>query len=169
MRRRVAALLLLAAACAPRTPATDAAAVPAADAAASEQVVVTLERGPCYGACPVYSLAIAAGGEVRFQGTRHTARLGEATRRIPPARVDSLLGELKAGGYLDFADVYEPGTPGCGRAATDLPSVTTSVVIDGGRKEIRHYYGCEDAPRALTALERRIDAVAEAAEWVGVR
>ena len=171
MSRLRGCLVLLAMGCVPRPSGESAeSAAPAGDvAAAPDSVAVTLERGPCFGACPVYSLTISTAGEVRFTGTRHTAQAGEATRRIPPARVDSLLAELKEGGYLDFADVYEPGAPGCGRAPTDLPSATTSAVLDGRRKEIRHYYGCPDAPQALVRLERRIDEVAESAPWVGPR
>ncbi|HEU5041658.1 MAG TPA: DUF6438 domain-containing protein [Gemmatimonadales bacterium] len=174
MRPRVVGPLLaglsLAAACMPRPAGTAAdSAAPAAAAARADSVVVALERGPCFGACPVYSLTITAGGQVRFVGTRYTAQAGEATATIPAERVDSLLTELGEGGYFEFAEVYEPGAPACGRSATDSPSATTRVVLDGRTKEIRHYYGCSDAPRSLVALERRIDEVAGSARWVGPR
>jgi hypothetical protein len=165
-----AAALLLFAACVPRPSGSSGdAAAPAAAAAEADSVVIALDRAPCFGTCPVYGLTISAAGVVRFTGKRHTAHVGEATARIPAARVDSLLRELGDGGYFDFADVYEPGTAACGRAATDSPSATTRVVLSGRRKEIRHYYGCDDAPQALVALERRIDEVAGSARWVGAR
>ena len=160
--------LLLAAGCVPRpSGGADEPATPAAEVARADTTVVSLERGPCFGTCPVYRVTISGTGAVRFTGTRHTAQSGEATDTIPLARLDSLLGELKGAGYLDFADAYEPGTDTCGPTATDLPSATSAAVLDGTRKEIRHYYGCSEAPQELVRLERRIDEVAGTARWIG--
>ena len=66
-------------------------------AAAAEAPVVTLERTPCFGTCPVYQVSIMRSGAVRFLGKQHVTRQGEAMAEIPPARVDSLLRQLEAG------------------------------------------------------------------------
>jgi len=170
MTRRSAAFVLLATlGCAP-PPAGDAGGSPApagAQAERTDSAVVTLERTPCFGACPVYSLTISGTGVVRFAGTRYTAHVGEASAEIPPALVDSLVAELRQGGYFGFADAYVVNAPACGRYATDSPTVITSVADGGERKEIRHDYGCGDAPPALARLERRIDEVAGSARWTG--
>jgi hypothetical protein len=81
--------------------------------------------------------------------------------------VDSLVEELRQGGYFEFADAYVVDAPGCGRYATDSPTVITSVAAGGARKEIRHDYGCGDAPPGLGALEKRIDEVAGTGRWTG--
>ena len=162
-------LLLAAAACAPR-PAGEGNGAPEPDAAVAardDSTLVTLERTPCYGACPVYTVSISGTGAVRFVGTRFTTQVGEATAEIPPARVDSLVEELRGGGYFELADAYVAESPECGRYATDSPTVITSVFADGVRKEIRHDYGCGGAPPALALLEQRIDQVAGTARWTG--
>jgi hypothetical protein len=162
------ALTLLLTACAPHG-SDPAAGAPATTVAGGEQVdsvLVTLERTPCFGTCPVYSVWISGSGDVRFVGRRFTADTGEASASIPAARVDSLVAELRAGGYFDFDSAYVHGAPGCGRYATDLPSVITSVSTGAERKEIRHDHGCGEAPRALTGLERRIDEVAGTRQWI---
>ena len=164
----VRAMLVLAAAltaCARREPAS--APVPDAGPGAAEAPVVTLERTPCFGTCPVYRVAISRGGEVRFNGTQHVAHTGQATATIPPARVDSLLIELEAAGYFEFADAYVMDSPACGMYATDSPTVITSVTRDGQTKTIRHDRGCSAAPRELSRLEQRIDEVAGTARWTG--
>jgi hypothetical protein len=148
-----------AAACAPRQPATADAASPAP--------VVTLERTPCFGTCPVYSVAISASGIVSFEGTTHVTKQGGAMAEIPAARVDSLLRELEAAGYFDFADAYVMDSPACGQYATDSPTVITSVTAGGRSKTIRHDYGCFAAPAELARLERRIDEVAGTGRWTG--
>jgi hypothetical protein len=135
--------------------------------AASEPPVVTLERTPCFGTCPVYQVAISRSGVVRFVGKHHVTRQGEATAEIPAARVDSLLRELEAGGYFGFADAYVMDSPACGRYATDSPTVITSATAAGRTKTIQHDYGCDAAPQELGRLERLIDEVAGSSRWVG--
>lgn len=136
-------------------------------AASPDSLLVTLDRGPCFGTCPVYSVTIDGKGNVGFEGRRFVSHQGRATARVPAARVDSLVAELRAGGWYGFAESYLPDAPACGRYATDSPIVETSVTVAGETRRIRHDYGCSAAPAALARLERRIDEVAETARWIG--
>ena len=159
-------VLLAAAACARSAPDR-----PVADSGTgvgqADSTAVALERGPCFGACPVYRVTIAPSGAVRFEGRRFVRDSGTVTGAIARAAVDSLLAELAAAGYFEFADRYVPGEPGCGPVATDLPTVITEVATAGRTKRIEHYHGCADRPAALPALERRIDDVAGTDRWTG--
>jgi Domain of unknown function (DUF6438) len=159
--RLFAAVLVAVTACSRREPAP--AAVPESGPA------VTLERTPCFGTCPVYTVAISRAGEVTFNGKHHVADTGQATATIPPERVDSLLGELEAAGYFGFSDAYVMGSPACGMYATDSPTVITSATRDGETKTIRHDRGCSAAPAELSQLEQRIDEVAGTGRWIGRR
>lgn len=158
-------LTLLAAACAPRTPP---AAEPAgAPVASDDAVVVTLERTPCFGTCPVYTVSISESGLVRFNGKHHVTQTGEATATIPAARVDSLLEELEEAGYFELPEAYVMDAPACGMYATDSPTIITSATRGGVTKSIRHDRGCQGAPAGLSRLEQRIDEVAGTARWTG--
>jgi Domain of unknown function (DUF6438) len=141
---------------------------PGADPAAAEGHI-SLERRPCFGACPVYTVTLERSGAVVFQGRRFVADTGTFTASIPAARADSLFRELDAAGWFAFADRYGMGEPGCERFATDLPSVVTEVRMDGRAKRVEHDYGCTGAPAKLEALERRIDEVAGVGRWTGGR
>jgi hypothetical protein len=169
--RRPFALVFLAGltACSPRPQGAGPPPAPYGEpgAAASEPWVVTLERTPCFGTCPVYQVAISRSGAVRFVGRRHVTREGEAIAEIPAVRVDSLLRALEAGGYFGFADAYVMGSPACGQYATDSPTVITTAITAGRTKTIRHDYGCNAAPRELGRLERLIDEVAGTSRWIG--
>jgi uncharacterized protein DUF6438 len=165
----VVASASLAAACArPASPGASAAgpATAAGQAPADSAVRVRLERGPCFGTCPVYSVTLDGSGAILFEGRRFVADTGISTGSVPPARVDSLVAELAAGGYFELADRYRAGEPGCERYATDLPSVITEVRAGGRSKRIEHDHGCMEAPEALTVLEGRIDSVAGVARWI---
>jgi hypothetical protein len=154
----------LAVACAPAPqPSADAASRPVPTAPES----VTLERGPCFGTCPVYVVTLGRDGSVRFEGRRFVADTGISTGTVPPARVDSLFPELQSAGYFEFADSYRSGDAVCRRYATDLPTVITEVRLDGRVKRIEHDRGCAEAPAVLSQLENRIDDVAGVARWVG--
>jgi hypothetical protein len=155
----------LAGACTRPSPGGGAAnARPAPDAAGINSV--SLERRPCFGTCPVYTVHIDGSGAVRFEGRRFVADSGTSSRTIPKASVDSLLTELDAEGYFGLADRYAAGQPGCGRYATDLPTVVTEVQVAGRAKRVEHDHGCAEAPEVLGHLERRIDEVAGVARWV---
>ena len=149
---------LLAAAC-----ARASSAAPDGGAASS----VLLERRPCFGTCPVYTVTVDGSGSVRFEGRRFVADSGTSTATVPKARLDSLLAELESAGYFGFAERYGMDQAGCGRYATDLPTVVTEVRIHGRVKRVEHDHGCADAPEMLDSLERRIDEVAGVSRWVG--
>ena len=160
MARALVLAAVVVAACSRRE--AEPAAAPAAGPA------VTLERTPCFGTCPVYTVAISRSGEVTFDGKRHVrpGRPGDGDDTAGE-RVDSLLAELEAAGYFELADAYVMDAPACGMYATDLPTVITSAVRDGETKTIRHDRGCSAAPSELSQLEQRIDEVAGTGRWVG--
>jgi hypothetical protein len=165
---RAAALVLLmhASACAPRqtagtpeqsSPAQNRTSVPA----------ITLERTACFGRCPVYRLAVSPSGVLTYEGTANVRRIGTATGQVSADRVTALVSELERAGYFSFANRYSSAEATCGRYATDLPSVITSVTLQGRTKRIEHDHGCGAAPGALTVLEQRIDEVLESSQFTG--
>jgi hypothetical protein len=143
------------------------AVAPAPDGSGADTApVVTLERTPCFGSCPVYRVTISRSGLVRYEGKRFVADSGLDTARISSDSVAGLLSELQKGGYFEFDERYVSGAPACGLYATDLPSAITSV-DDGSRsKRIQHDHGCNEAPHALAGMENRIDQVAGTSRWI---
>ena len=81
---------------------------------------VTLERGPCFGTCPVYTVTLDRAGNVRFEGRRFVADTGVATATVARAQVDSLFAELETVRYFDLADSYRSGDARL-RALCDRP------------------------------------------------
>ena len=155
-------LLVTMAACGPRAPQP-----PEPDAASASGTVITLERGPCFGTCPVYRVSLLGNGTVQFEGMRFVNRVGADTSRVAPEAVDRLVRSLDAGGFFALADAYVSDAPACGLYHTDAPTVTISVQAPGRTKSVRHDHGCRDAPDQLTSLEHLIDSVAGTARWTG--
>ena len=125
------------------------------------QTVVTLERGPCYGTCPVYKLTLYDSGKVVFEGKDHVRTRGTQTAAIGRERVAELVAEFEKLGYFSFKDRYTA------RHITDMPTAVTSVQAGRKVKRIEHYHGDSSAPKILTALENEIDAAAGSNRWIG--
>lgn len=138
-------------------------------AAAMENVEISMQRLPCFGTCPVYSVSIRGDGTVTYNGEQHVLTRGEATRTIDVADVAALLRRLEDGGYFTFADNYTMNAPGCGMYHTDAPRAITVVTTAERTKRIEHDFGCNGAPAALRRLQDAIDRTAGTARWIGPR
>lgn len=162
MRRLVFATVLLVQACASRHDMT-----PAGGSEAGAQPVVTLERGACYGSCPVYRIWVSADGVVGYEGKAHVRQLGTASGKVGIDQVQALLDELDRAGYTSLAASYTSGQPACGRYSTDSPSAVMTVRLHGKSQTVEHDYGCRAAPGSLVAMEQTIDRMLNSSQWTG--
>jgi Domain of unknown function (DUF6438) len=127
---------------------------------------VRLERGPCFGTCPVYVLDVDSTGRVQFEGRAHVRVLGTASHMIGKDNFRAIAARLVEAGFPSWQASYLGGGQHCGNYATDLPVVILSATIDGVPKRVAHDYGCSGAPRALRELHRMIDSVANSPNWM---
>lgn len=130
-----------------------------------DDVVITLDRGPCYGTCPVYGLTVLGTGLVRYAGRAHVGTTGADSATISVGDVERLLVEFERVGYDTLPARYSYGEPTCSTYVSDAPSAVTSLRRAGAFWRVEHDYGCAAVPRALTALERLIDQVAGSERW----
>ncbi|HXM50709.1 MAG TPA: DUF6438 domain-containing protein [Pyrinomonadaceae bacterium] len=137
-------------------------------AAQDQTGLITLERGVCFGTCPSYIVTLAADGTVTWEGRDFVKTKGKATAHIKPEAFNKLVREFERIKFATLDDKYQPGTPGCGPSATDMPSAQTSINLNGKTKSVLHYYGCRDSEvlRTLTALEHKIDEVIDTEKWI---
>jgi hypothetical protein len=124
-----------------------------------QSVIIHLERGPCYGTCPVYGATVSGDGTVRYDGKDHVRVKGSQTAVIAPEAVKSLVGEIKRSGFFSLNDAYTEVS------ITDAPSAILYVATDGKKKQVRHYLGDFKAPKILQVLENRIDELAGTGRW----
>ena len=123
---------------------------------------IEYETGPCFGACPVYRIALNADGSGLFEGRNATAVMGERSFRVTPEQYRAFAARLSP--YQpEEAERRYSGPPLCAQMATDLPSVTiTWHRPDGGSRLLYFYYGCDmERYRAMAeALRSAPDALA---------
>ena len=169
MRHRATALVVVTAlACGGGAEPPGEAAPPSAGRAspsAQATLRITLERGPCYGRCPVYQVTLMGDRTIAYEGIRFVVHEGPVTDRIPVERVEELTRAFGDAGFSALEDRYVSGVPACGRHATDLPVVVTSLTRGSDTKRVEHDHGCLGAPRELAALEDRMDEVTRSWRW----
>lgn len=125
--------------------------------------VITLERTPCFGTCPVYTVTIFEDGTVIYEGNRFVSVTGKQTGEIPPETVAAMLTAFKDVGYFDWNEAYDL------QDVSDLPTVITSVMSADVTHRIAHYTGDHTAPLALSFLEQWIDEMTNTPLWTGVQ
>ena len=112
---------------------------------ALESETIRYETGACHGTCPVYAVTIAPDGEGTFEGKRFTTVAGTRTFQASAAAYHLFAARLAPYRPHGSETIYQPGTPDCRNAPTDLPSVdVTWSEASGGRQHLAFYYGCGD-------------------------
>ncbi|MDQ4123003.1 MAG: DUF6438 domain-containing protein [Acidobacteriota bacterium] len=122
---------------------------------AAPEILITIERGACYGICPIYSAQISGDGTVVYNGIENVKVKGKRQFKIPKTKVQELVKAFESINYFSLKDQYD--TDERGMRVADLPPVTTSISLKGKTKKVVHNYG---APKALRELEDKIDQAA---------
>jgi hypothetical protein len=124
---------------------------------------VTLERGACFGACPIYTVTVRGDGSVTYSGERYVAVTGDQTAKASTDGIRRLAQEIHDIDYFSLANEYP-----CG--ATDIPTYITTVTLNGETKSISACSGSggnlSNTPLELHKFEDLIDVVAGTAKWI---
>lgn len=145
-------------------PPSSSAAAPALSAGAR---LVTLERTPCYGTCPVYNVTLMSDGNVRFEGIRNVSAIGMTTWRVSADSAAAIFRFADSVQFASLADRFDFGEPGCSPYIADLPGFAVTVESAGVPKRVYADGGCPNIPRALAALPPLIDRLARVESAVG--
>ncbi len=122
-----------------------------------DSLFASIKRGYCYGTCPVYEMNIYNSGFVTYNGIRNLKLLGRYTATISKEQMIRFFDVVNETGYLQMEDEYD--NPGI----SDLPETTTSVVVNGTRKQVRRRYGY---PKSITVFEKEFDDLIESENWL---
>ena len=122
---------------------------------------ITYETGPCFGACPVYTLTVRSDGTGIFEGRRFTGVEGTRPLTFTPAQYAEFRRRLEP--YRPVGERRLTAGPECnGRVATDMPSVEVTWTAKGPGSRLYAYFGCDMEGNAtmFEALRRAPEALA---------
>lgn len=119
---------------------------------------ISLERTPCFGLCPTYTVKLRSDGSAEYYGQANVERVGSHTGTLDPEFFQRLSLVALDIEFFEMADAYD-----C--LVTDNPTVYVSIVREGVRKTIRHYAPFHTGPPRLRLFEEHVDDHADRIEW----
>ncbi len=121
---------------------------------------ITLERGPCFGECPIYKVEVRGDGNVLFNGEGFVAISGHHRATISHAAIERLVDAFREVHFLSLLNAYSAGI-------TDGSAIQISISFDGQKKVVRDYFGIEAGmPKKVRALEELVDTTAGTDRWI---
>ena len=121
----------------------------------SKELLIRVEATPCFGSCPAYTMSIFKNGRVTYNGQKFVKTTGAHTGAINGKEIDLITEKIKEIGYFNLEDEYD-------QPVTDLPTVTTTVILDGKKKTIKARIG---HPDSLKELHKLLHGFTESIEW----
>jgi hypothetical protein len=141
----------------------------ASEPAPTHLETITLERTPCYGPCPVYSVEIKRDGMVNYFGEEYVKVKGKKTARIKAADFTALEAKFQKIDFLSLRNTYIEKEDGCTEVWTDSPSMHITAKYSNVQRKVRYYMGCIGLPilEDIAHLARAIDDTAGTSKWIG--
>lgn len=141
----------------------------------SKQFSLELSRTSCYGSCPIYPLRADSSGIVEFEGVDFTEVKGKVETRLSDEEIKKISDEIQKSKFFTLDNDYGYESKNCQWILTDQSGVFLTIEIDGRKKTIDHYQGCQletgfwqKSPlEELSKLENKIDEIVGTKQWIG--
>lgn len=117
---------------------------------------ISLRRGPCFGACPVYQVTFGMDGTATWVGERFVERVGEYRGEVDVNELSRLLSFVERAGFYRWDSEYTTPT-------TDAPDYVLTVEGAQGSKSVRQ--NASEEPPDFWVIAALVDALAEKTEW----
>ena len=141
-------------------------------AAASPSDSVSIERGACFGPCPIYRATVYGDDRLVFEGRKFVRREGSHESKMAAGTFSRLLAIARRHDFASM-DTKWPDDKGlnCPEPPTDLPTVTIAVATAEIRHAVTYYEGCGGSPAAerVEAMVADLDKALALGEWIGPR
>jgi hypothetical protein len=118
--------------------------------------VVAMEKSPCFGKCPHYSMQIFKDGKVVYNGKANTKKLGIFEKTIDKKELNSIVKAFESSKFSSFNDLYNS-------ELADLPS-TMLYYADGKTK--KSVTGKENRPAEVLKLQYMLEKIADSDGWL---
>jgi hypothetical protein len=122
----------------------------------NDSLFASIDKGACFGKCPVYSMKIYNSGSVRYYGKNFVEKEGSFSMVLDKDQMSSFVEKAKEINYMEMDDTYD------NRNITDLPSIKSSIVIDKTRKSIKRRFGY---PKEILEFEKLFEDLLASGKW----
>ncbi len=126
------------------------------DIAEGDSLFASINKGFCFGTCPVYEILIYNSGYVEYNGRANVTLTGKHKTTIKKEQMIAFIDKANEIGYMSMDDEYD------NPMISDLPETKTSLVMNGKRKHMRRRYGY---PRSVLTFEKLFENLIASEKW----
>jgi Domain of unknown function (DUF6438) len=123
-----------------------------------KNLVVILQRTPCFGQCPAFKIQLFDDGKVVYEGRAYCKRMGTHKATASPELIKAIQQKASDIKYLTFSEKYPKGES----MITDIPTTISYIKVGSESKMIYNNY---DAPTELIEFERWLEQQFEGLKW----
>lgn len=120
------------------------------------EIIITLEKTPCYGFCPIYLANIYSNGNIHFLPSKNTKVKVPSKSKITKDQLDEITKKADAINFWELNDIYD------NKNVTDLPSSILSIKSKDKIKKIKIRHG---APKPLIELLKLVENAVITAQY----
>lgn len=121
----------------------------------TEGVVASIDRGPCFGKCPIYTMQVYKDGKVVYTGERFTTKLGTYEKKLDDKEFKALIKLFASADFFNFQEEY----------ASEIPDLAHVSIYYSNGKESKKVGGKENRPPSLMQLQYALEKIAESPDW----
>lgn len=122
----------------------------------SSGVVAAIEKGSCFGKCPVYAMRIDNKGKVMYEGRRNTKKLGKYTKQLTKKELKAVVKAFEAADFMSLPNEYPSDIP-------DLPSTMLYYSNGTTNKEV---VGKTTRPANVMQIQYMLEKIADSEDWL---
>lgn len=120
-----------------------------------EDIILSLNRGPCFGKCPVYDLTLYNNGYMLYNAKRFVKEEGLFARNLSAEELEVITNKLKASDWMSMDNKYKSDI-------TDLPYITMVHTQDGVSHSIG---GREERPLPVKEVQYAVEKHVDSPGW----
>jgi hypothetical protein len=115
------------------------------------EIKIELNKGPCYGTCPVYTLTIYEKGILEYHGIQNVDKMGYFVKRMEKEAFNELINSFETADLTQYEDRYR-------NPVSDFPTFKLTYL----EKSIS---GNQILPEPVQKLIKELDEITKTGEW----
>ncbi len=122
----------------------------------NNEKVIMLEKGGCYGRCPIYKVEIYDNGYMKFYGDKYIDKLGIYEKHLDKQAFNILYQKFNQSKFNEFQDNYESMVP---------DAALIKLSFKDKKNPMKTITGKSERPKAVKDLQLEIERIVAAFDW----
>lgn len=120
---------------------------------------VSIERTPCFGACPTYTLSMDKNGNITYVGSNHVSKIGVYKGKLSKKEANNYFRKYNTYITSKIKNEYKDDI-------VDMAGLNITIVKSGKKKYIKN---AQFGPSILKAMANELDRITENVKWYDIR